>query len=89
MCRTRTVSLFTQGLFTNPRVWYGGVLSIAIAFVFIYVFPGGLFGTAPLSLVSSFTLNLAFLAVALPYTEGVKYMLRRHPNSFIARRLAW
>ena len=127
-CRTRFVSLFVHGIFSNPVTLIGVALALFVATFFVYVpsvqvrwrLRRGVasaacaappapahrrshapppprprepraqpyFFTAYLA-PPIWTISIIFGAFAWSYTEGVKFMLRNHPDSFVARWLAW
>lgn len=89
VCRTRFVSIFEHGLFSNPVAIQGGILALFVACFFVYV-PGvqGPFFTNDLA-APLWAISLIFGAFAFSYTEFVKYKARTAPNSRVAKLLAW
>ena len=90
-CRTRTVSIFTHGLFSNVVTVYGFFIEIAIAAAVIYV-PAfqtvDAFQTADLSGVF-WTPHFIYAGYIFAYNEAVKYFVRTRPQSWVARYLGW
>jgi magnesium-transporting ATPase (P-type) len=89
LCKTRIVSIFEHGFFGNP-VTIGGVacaLFTAVFFVYVpgvqpYFFTNNLFGAIWLC-------SGLFALVMGLFTEHVKSQVRKHPDSFLARQIAW
>lgn len=90
-CRTRTVSLFTHGVFSNIVTVYGWVLEIAIAAAVIYVpvfQTQDAFQTANLPGIF-WTPHLIYAVYIFAYNETVKWFVRARPTSWVARYLGW
>ena len=89
LCKTRIVSIFEHGILGNP-VTIGGVacaLFTAVFFIYVpgvqpYFFTNSLFGAIWLC-------SGVFALVMGMYTEYVKHQVRHHPDSFVAKQLAW
>ena len=88
ICRTRTQSIFTVGLFTNRLVWIGVGTELLLLALIAYV-PAfnTFFGTAPLE-PWQLLLSVPFAFAILIGDELRRYMLRRG-NNFVLRWLAW
>jgi sodium/potassium-transporting ATPase subunit alpha len=89
VCKTRVVSVFTHGLFGNLITIWGGVFALFIAAFFVYI-PGvqAIFFTGTLD-GALWTCSIAYGAYILLYTEGAKWQLRKNPEGFVAKWLAW
>jgi sodium/potassium-transporting ATPase subunit alpha len=89
VCKTRSASIFTHGIFDNPVTIGGVALELAILFVVVFI-PGlqTIFYTANLAGVI-WPISLVFLAVMLPYTEISKYYFRKYPDSKFTKIFMW
>jgi len=88
ICRTRTQSIFTVGLFSNNLIWIGVATELLLLALIAYV-PAfnTFFNTAPLE-PWQLMLSVPFAILILVGDEGRRYLLRRG-NAFVLRWLAW
>ncbi|KRN29032.1 hypothetical protein IV38_GL001247 [Lactobacillus selangorensis] len=77
-CRTKKISVFKIGLFSNKRVWEGIIFEICLIIALIYIpFLQGIFNTAPLQWNE--WLFLICIPIPLVLIEELrKYFVRRH-----------
>ncbi|KAJ0404408.1 hypothetical protein P43SY_007661 [Pythium insidiosum] len=92
MCKTRRVSLFRHGIFSNATMVYGTVVALALLVIFVYV-PGlqGLMGAADVDVVPWLIALGAGLTIWV-YCESLKAAARRSTpghESAAVRWLAW
>ena len=90
-CRTRSVSIFTHGIFSNAVTVYGVVAEVAIACAVIYI-PAfqstDAFQTR--SLHGTFWLpHFIYAGYIFGYNEAVKWFIRNRPHGKVAQLLAW
>jgi len=90
VCRTRTQSIFTHGLFTNPVTWLGVGVAIVLASILVYT-PGLKTITGAGDIDSLVMLYVALLALALlwSFTEGRKYISRNYTPCACWNSLNW
>ncbi len=88
ICRTRTQSLLTVGLFSNRLVWVGiaAELGLLAAISYIPAF-NTFFGTAPLA-PWQLALSVPF-AVAILLGDELRRVFVRRENAFVLRWLSW
>ena len=89
--RTRVESIFKHGLFANVVSIYGAGASVAIACLLVYVpvfHRPTAFETGSLHPLF-WTPHFAFCVYIFTLNEGLKWMVRHRPDSFVARRFAW
>ncbi|KAF1326577.1 putative hydrolase, partial [Globisporangium splendens] len=86
MCKTRRVSLFKHGVFTNAVMIYGALLSLSIAVILVYV-PSlqGVMGSASVDYVP-WLIALCTGSITWIYRESTKYVTRRDEGC-VARAL--
>ena len=89
VCKTRFVSIWQHGLFSNPVTLGGVACALALSIFFIYVpgvqpyfFTNALLGAIWLSC-------LVYAAFIVAYSEWVKAETRRHPEGFVATQINW
>jgi sodium/potassium-transporting ATPase subunit alpha len=88
ICRTRTQSLFTVGLFTNKLVLVGIAAELLLLASISYI-PAfnTFFGTAPLELWQ-LMISVPF-AVAILVGDEIRRVFVRRENPFVLRWLTW
>lgn len=90
-CRTRIVSLFQQGVFSNVVTIYGAVTAVGIMVGVIYI-PAFHIADAfqTMQLRGWFWLpHFAYGIYILSYNEFVKWFVRNRPHSFVAQYMGW
>jgi sodium/potassium-transporting ATPase subunit alpha len=88
ICRTRTQSLFTVGLLSNPLVLFGiGAELLLLAGISYIPAFNAFFGTAPLELWH-LALSVPF-AFAILLGDELRRVFVRRENRFVLRWLTW
>jgi sodium/potassium-transporting ATPase subunit alpha len=88
-CRTRFVSIFEHGLFTNKYTNIGVVLEVIILVIIIYTLPGH-FIAQSMNVPGRYFYAAIFLCGTIfLYCEVRKLICRTFPNSCITKCLAW
>jgi sodium/potassium-transporting ATPase subunit alpha len=82
ICKTRRLSLFTHGFFSNKQVIYGIIFETVLAVLLVYVpFLNPVFGTLPLKL-DYVWIGIPFALIIFFYDEMRKYFIRRYKKGF-------
>ncbi|KAF8072642.1 Atpalpha [Scenedesmus sp. PABB004] len=89
VCKTRTESIFSHGVFRNIVTVYGVSLSVVVMIVVVYVpFLQGIFTTWHLPGIGWVPM-VGTLLWLLPYSEFTKRQVRTNPEGWWARTMAW
>jgi magnesium-transporting ATPase (P-type) len=89
VCKTRQVSIFEHGFFSNLATVWGVSISIPVMVLIVYApFLQGIFSTANMVGIG-WVPQLGFLLLFVPYTEYSKYLARKDPDGWWATHMQW
>ncbi len=89
VCKTRRLSIFKQGIFSNWVLDIGLGVEIALAILLCYVpFLHTIFLTRPVS-YKIWLIGLPFFAFVVVSDELRKWWMRKHPGGWVERLTYW